>query len=428
MMVRVLALLSFVALALLAQQSSPAQTTGTASLFFDAVPFAGSSPDTARLDLYLTVPYNAITYERRGETFHGRYRANIRVEGGDRVWYDSSFERSLRTRSYEVTTGEVSSLEFYQLQVALPPGTYSARVDVVDLRTNLSTTLVRPATVGTYSTPGLALSGLLSVTKIREDSGRFVITPALREPIPGEGGGYFLFFEAYNGGGAIDAVVRAAYRDNARSVGSAVIVTRQLPPGTSQQWIHMPADAMPRGTFVVEVRVCSAADTAQVLATAQRTVKLEGTAMAMAMADEELDSRVSQLRYVAAQSDIDHIRAGLTLGERGKRFADFWARLDPTPATVANEAMDEYYRRIDYAEAHFRSYAAGWLTDKGRVHVIFGTPDNIINDPFRSDGKAVETWQYQRRNIRVTFIDESGFGDFRLVTPLPAGEKYRYGA
>jgi hypothetical protein len=89
--------------------------------------------------------------------------------------------------------------------------------------------------------------------------------------------------------------------------------------------------------------------------------------------------------------------------------------------------MTEYFERIDYANRSFRSYAAGWLTDKGRVYIIYGPPDRVDTDPFRTDGRATETWHYYGRSLRIQFFDESGFGDFRLATPLPAGEKYKYG-
>jgi len=125
---------------------------------------------------------------------------------------------------------------------------------------------------------------------------------------------------------------------------------------------------------------------------------------------------------------MDEIRNGGSLAERQRRYGEFWRPLDPTPRTAHNEAMEQYQRRVDEANARFRSYARGWLTDRGRVYILYGAPDNVQTDPWRADGRPVETWNYYRRGRRLTFLDETGFGDFRLVTPLPPGERYRYEA
>ena len=413
-------------LALVAPLMASAQSASQGLVFLDAVPFAGQTADTASVDVYVAIPYNAITYERKGTQFVGRYQAQIRIEGGDNVWLDTTFVRTVRAANYEATNGEHAAYEFYQQRVMLPQGSYTAAVDLLDLRSNLHSTLTRNVTVADYRTPRVALSGLLVVQKIREDSGRYIITPMITESVPAGANGYFLFFETYNNGDSVECLLRVVYRDNLRVVGAPLSFTKTFPAGRSQQWIRMPAEGMPRGSFTVDVQAFALGDTSRAVATTRRMIRLEGTATAIALAEEELDARVTQLRYVGTQSVIEDIRSAASLADRQRKFGEFWLKLDPTPGTVANEAMDEYYRRIDYADEHFRSYAAGWLTDKGRVYVLYGQPDNISSDPFRSDGKVIETWQYFRRSIRCTFIDDSGFGDFRLTTPLPSGEKYRY--
>jgi GWxTD domain-containing protein len=178
---------------------------------------------------------------------------------------------------------------------------------------------------------------------------------------------------------------------------------------------------------VLQTDFFSLSDTARLLASKERYIVTSGSLEGAPGSAEDLEERLSELRYVASQTEIERIRGAGTFTEKRRQYADFWRKLDPTPSTVENEAMDEYFRRIEYANRSFRSYAAGWLTDKGRVYIIYGPPDNTSTDPFRNEGKAVETWQYYRRNLRVVFVDESGFGDFRLMTYLPPGEKYRYG-
>ncbi|MFN9955347.1 MAG: GWxTD domain-containing protein, partial [bacterium] len=104
---------------------------------------------------------------------------------------------------------------------------------------------------------------------------------------------------------------------------------------------------------------------------------------------DDLDKAIRRMRYVAAQSSIDSIRAGSTVAERKKRFEQFWKELDPTPSTIRNEAFEEYYARVDYTEKSFRSYNEGWLTEMGRVYLGWGPPTNSVRRVNTIDGRGV---------------------------------------
>lgn len=52
----------------------------------------------------------------------------------------------------------------------------------------------------------------------------------------------------------------------------------------------------------------------------------------------------------------------------------FWQRHDPDPSTTQNEAREEYMRRLDFAKVHYRGFA----TDRGRVYIRYGRPDEIL--------------------------------------------------
>jgi GWxTD domain-containing protein len=73
----------------------------------------------------------------------------------------------------------------------------------------------------------------------------------------------------------------------------------------------------------------------------------------------------------------------------------FWLRRDPTPGTPENEAKEEHYRRIAYANERFgTAKQPGWRTDRGRTYIQMGPPDEIVADrsaPF-------ERWTYFKTN------------------------------
>ncbi len=63
--------------------------------------------------------------------------------------------------------------------------------------------------------------------------------------------------------------------------------------------------------------------------------------------------------------------------ERDQFIEQFWLRRDPTPDTPENEFKEEHYRRIAYANEHFAAGIPGWKTDRGRIYIIWGPPDQI---------------------------------------------------
>ncbi len=94
----------------------------------------------------------------------------------------------------------------------------------------------------------------------------------------------------------------------------------------------------------------------------------------------------------------------------------FWKQYDPTPETEYNELMEEYYSRIDYAALEFRGISKnnGLSTDRGKIYIQHGKPDNIER---ASDtrGYVVETWVYKNLNHRFVFVDKQGTGNFILI-------------
>src|SRR5258708_30326030 len=111
--------------------------------------------------------------------------------------------------------------------------------------------------------------------------------------------------------------------------------------------------------------------------------------------------------------------------EREQVVAHFWLRRDPTPDTAENEFKEEHCRRIAYANERFASGIPGWKTDRGRIYIVFGPPDEV--DPHPSGGAyqrpveegggqtttyPFEKWRYRYiegigNNIEIEFVDRT---------------------
>jgi GWxTD domain-containing protein len=96
---------------------------------------------------------------------------------------------------------------------------------------------------------------------------------------------------------------------------------------------------------------------------------------------------------------------------------EFWRRRDPDPDTEENEFREQYEDRVEEAARLFRNESKrGWLTDRGRILILFGPPADRLTRPAgnASGTGCYEEWLYG--NFPVVFIDKNCSGDYRLET------------
>jgi GWxTD domain-containing protein len=120
----------------------------------------------------------------------------------------------------------------------------------------------------------------------------------------------------------------------------------------------------------------------------------------------------------------------LKTNEERENFIDsFWRRRDPSPDTEENEYREQYYERITYANEHFSSGKPGWLTDRGRIYVKWGKPDEIETHPAGAQIQSIsyegpafpfEVWFYRYlpgvgSGIEIEFVDPTGSGEYRVA-------------
>jgi len=95
--------------------------------------------------------------------------------------------------------------------------------------------------------------------------------------------------------------------------------------------------------------------------------------------------------YIITNEERAEFRSLQTRDEYERFIEQFWKRRDPTPGTEENEFKEEHYRRIAYANEHFEdpNGLPGWKTDRGRIYITYGPPDEIQSHP------ESEQWNYR---------------------------------
>src|SRR5271157_2943955 len=87
------------------------------------------------------------------------------------------------------------------------------------------------------------------------------------------------------------------------------------------------------------------------------------------------------VRWIITPEELSAFKQLSNDEERDAFIEQFWLRRDPTPDTPENEYKEEHYRRIAYANEHFASGIPGWRTDRGRIYIAYGPPDQIDSHP-----------------------------------------------
>src|SRR6266496_4329580 len=137
--------------------------------------------------------------------------------------------------------------------------------------------------------------------------------------------------------------------------------------------------------------------------------------------------------YIITDEERKAFKKLATDDERERFIEEFWRRRDPDPDTDENEFREEYYERIAYANEHYASGIPGWKTDRGRIYITWGKPDEVESHPSGGayeresyeGGGSTSTYPFERwfyrylpgvgSGIEIEFVDPTGSGEYRIA-------------
>ncbi len=388
-------------------------------------------------EIFARVPFVALDPLPGGETSGAAYRVAFTVRDSSGLQLlDQSWTQQVPRRLLSVAGG--STVE--HVSFAAAPGRYGLEVVVTDSTTGRA---VRNTTAISAFTAGPVASDLLLITGMRaaagadtvprggeirkgstllQASGATVLTPRQAQL------GYYLEFYAAKAE-TVSLVVRVRRPDGGQVVAvPARSVTLPVGGGLQQEMLDLAG--LPPGRYALEIQAAGADSSITRAAEFGMTgFETERAAAGVAsgpppsrfdaMSEAQLDSAYDPLIYLM-RSDEQGIFSGLTVeGKRGY-LRQFWAKRDPTPGTAANQELDAFYRRIDEATRRFREGGAsetpGWRTDRGRIFIKYGEPDDRLQRPQAGSTAPYEVWKYTRtRELMFVFLDQTRFGNYSLI-------------
>ena len=140
---------------------------------------------------------------------------------------------------------------------------------------------------------------------------------------------------------------------------------------------------------------------------------------------EELGTEFATARYLASSKEVEMFSKLTTADARREFLGTFWTEVGKGHEGHEPTTRVEYQMRVTSANQKFRVHnREGWRSDRGRVYILYGDPDEIERVPSEGDSKPSEVWHYYQIENGVLFIfaDRSGFGEYVLVHSTKRGE------
>jgi len=132
----------------------------------------------------------------------------------------------------------------------------------------------------------------------------------------------------------------------------------------------------------------------------------------------QLIEEFKEAQYLASSREIKVFK-NLENAQAMKKFlTSFWHNRDKKGAVAPGSNRREYLERVEYTLEHFGSMGRkGWKTDRGRIYLIYGKPDEIERHINTMGTLPYTIWYYHNLEGGAMFVfaDRNGFGEYELI-------------
>lgn len=417
----------------------PRPSDGAVLFYMDSACFPSlSNKENTYVELYYGIPLNQLSFEERADTLFAYFILNTSIK-------DSTGREvkaiNIARRYYALTLEEMQSespiLENRGLE--LPPATYSYRTEVLDGNSNRKGYLEGELQIPNYNTPGLSVSQIQFAYRIFNRSAEkkspfykngMKIIPNVNRIYGYQYPMLFFYFEINNTPSSADKdstkiiIDYQVYDQQDSLVKSFRGQQRSLARNALAEMGGFSVVTLPTGRYRLKVNVKDLSTGKQ--ASTERDFQFIGVERPVVgttllasdnreLTEEEAEDYYAQITYIATKEEKKIYRA-LSLDRKLAFLREFWKKRDPTPETERNEAMIEHYRRWYFVKRRYSiGKLLGWKTDRGRIYIQYGPPDEIERHSGGMETKPYEIWSYYQNNMQFIFADLQGVDRYELI-------------
>ena len=372
---------------------------------------ASESSDSIRVLSYLSIPNHVLQFVKSSKGFKASYEATISIKRkkGDLVGR-KNWSNDLITKTYlESTSTEIFNIHFHEFRLPLGDD-YIISAELLDRDSNSSGIISKNLKLKKHS-KDLSLYSPFFLDYLNGDWGLIDNEIPLFRNILGEQlvrTTVFVSGKVSPGPYEIDVIVtnpkkQQLWEKTFQSVAQNNYFEKRIiiPDEIYQQGLRSKLDIILKQNGKQK----------------KESVILSISRLGISSSVGNISQAIQNMRYILDDDEWKKLSKAKS-DEQERLFIEYWLSRDPTPETKENELMDEYFSRINYSNVNFKTYTDGWKSDMGMIYVLFGPPDDleVYNDPLSR--MYQQRWHYYRINKFFDFVDENGFGDYRLTTPF----------
>lgn len=380
---------------------------GSIRFYVQAAQFRGI-PGRTWVEISYVLPLDNLQFVKADTAYTARYSISaMAFDPRGRQAAGDEWERSLTVGDY-ASIGRERRVNADTLRLELAPGEYRLKVVCTDNNSDREGIIYRRISVADFFGQLPALGGVRL-----ERSGQDGILPWAQKAYGGDLGPVVVYLRLYTAGP--DSVLLDLSLEGRERRGAVASVRETLVvDGTAEVRRLLPVDSLPGGDYLLNLTARTLGEKGRDFHQSSQQVRIRGSG---AGGRSEIESSLEVLEYIANRDELRALDRA-SLSSRDSALDAFWKGRDPTPGTERNEVREDFYQRVEQADRQYSlGIRPGWRTDRGRIYIKYGPPDEIDRHPFEPDNPAYEIWYYYYEGVKFMFMDVHGFGEYRLMNP-----------
>lgn len=370
--------------------------------------------DSTRVLLGVSLTNDALQFVRTEDgAWRARYAVRATAENGDPV-FDRTWEKSVDVRSFDETTLTGETIVF-QTEIAVPAGEYDLVVTVRDRNAEKASRASREIEVPGYD--GVALGDPVPLKIVRGEGAdaEFVVHPTHFYATAPSTIEFLASGVVAPGSGPYRLSARLVPRETDRSGRDRTVPewSVEVSPdstGVVRAFGALENDEARFGEYALELQLADGSGA--VVAARESPLLIAGSS---GWIIDNWDDALKLIQYEAVRREMEILEDIEDPERRIDAWNCFWDIRDPAPTTATNEAMQAYFQRLQIANQRWTStLRKGYLSDRGRVFITLGPPDDIEQRPMPRQSEPFEVWTYYRNNFQIVFVDRIGFNNYQL--------------
>ncbi len=384
--------------------------------YIDAANYKSDQPGKTRIDVFLQIPYQNLQFVKHKGKFQAKYSVTLSFydEDKDDLLLEKVWNAKITVPSFEIASSE-NNFKYDYRSFDLDPETYTMECNLYDKDSKKEYTVDAVIELKEFDKE-IQFSDLIFIDAEIDSQ----IIPNISNTVESTDSSLSFFYEIYSDK---DQILNLKYEieNSEEDIIYNASVAQKILQGTNFIKHKLEGTSVSLGKYRLIAKAVDSDDDIIVGTSKYFVSRIYGFPATIT----DLDEAVEQMVYIAGSTVLDDIEETEDPEERLQKFKDYWKSKDPSPNTTQNEVLYEYYRRVAYANKNFKHYYAGWRTDMGMIYIMLGPPNNVERHPFEYDSKPYEIWYYYGINQQFYFVDDTGFGDYRLLN-FNYGDWYRY--